>query len=162
MRNLARLHDATSRGLFMAAGAALALVVGLYLYEVSARYLFNAPTTWSGEVVQYCLSAIIFLALPEITRRHGHIAIDLVPAHLSGRKAIWLERFNAAVAGLASILAAAIVALEAHKQFSRGLLTNAAHPIPRWWITAIIAVGLASAALHFLRQACTSSTETPA
>lgn len=153
MQMLGKLHDANSRALFLVAGAALALAVFLYLFEVTARYFFSAPTTWSGEVVQYCLSAIIFLALPEITRRQSHIVIDLVPAALSGRPALLLSRINGVVAGSACAVAGGIVAFEAQKQFTRGLLTNAAHPIPRWWITTIIAAGLLSAALHFLRTA---------
>lgn len=155
MRIFGKLHDASSRALFLVAGAALALAVFLYLFEVTARYFFGAPTTWSGEVVQYCLSAIIFLALPEITRRQSHIVIDLVPAALSGRLAVLVNKVNGAVAGIACAMAGGIVALEAQKQFVRGLLTNAAHPIPRWWITAIIAAGLLSAATHFLRNLLT-------
>ncbi|MEO0363282.1 MAG: TRAP transporter small permease, partial [Pseudomonadota bacterium] len=46
-----------------------------------------------------------------------------------------------------------IVAGESLRQFDRGLMTNAANPIPRWWITAVIALGFASASLHFLRHA---------
>lgn len=154
MNKLAGLHDVSSRGLFLAAGAALSLVVALYLFEVCARYFFDAPTTWSGELVQYCLSAIVFLSLPEITRRNAHIAIDLVPTTLTGRKAEVLARLNATLGGLACATAGVIVSIEVHKQFVRGLLTNSVHPIPRWWITTIIALGLLSAALHFLRQAC--------
>lgn len=150
---LARLHDTTSRGLFLAAGASLALTVMLYLFEVCARYVFNAPTTWTSELVQYCLSAVIFLALPDITRRQAHILIDLIPQALSARGASILSHVNSFVAGIACASAGLIVAFETHKQFEQGLLTNAAHPIPRWWITAIIAVGLLSAALHFIRNA---------
>ena len=153
MRPLAKLHDATSRGLFLLAGGALAAAVCLYVFEVVARYLFDAPTTWSGEAVQYALAVMIFAGLPEITRRKAHVAIDMVPEALTGRAALWLGRINLAVAAAACGLAGAIVAREAAKQFERGLMTNAAHPIPRWWITALIAAGLLSAALHMARQA---------
>ncbi len=148
-----RAHDATSQALFALAGVALITATGLYLFEVTARYIFNAPTTWSNEAVQYCLAIIVFGALPEATRGLAHVAIDIVPTSLPPRIAGPLMRFNAALASVACGASAWIATREALRQFDRGLMTNAAHPIPRWWITAIIAFGLASAALHFLRHA---------
>lgn len=153
MDRLGRLHDATSRLLFAAACLALAAAAGLYLFEVAARYLFAAPTTWSGELVRYGLAVLIFAALPEVTRRNAHVAIDILPASLPSRLVGPLGRLNATIAGLACAAAGWIAANEAARQAARGLMTNSAFPIPRWWITAVIALGLASAAVHFLREA---------
>lgn len=152
MRRLGDLHDATSRWLFALAGGALVAAVSLYVFEVIMRYGLGAPTTWSGEAVQYALAAMIFCALPDITRRNAHVAIDIIPQALPGGPAIWLGRFNAMLGTVACGVTGWIVAGEALRQFERGLMTNAANPIPRWWITTVIAVGFASAALHFLRQ----------
>jgi len=153
MTALARLHDTSSRWLFALAGAALLLAVSLYAFEVVARYVFGAPTTWSGEAVQYALAVLIFGALPDVTRRAAHVAIDIVPEALPPRARATLGTVNNLLGALATAAAAWIVAGESLRQWDKGLLTNAAHPIPRWWITAIIALGLASAALHFLRHA---------
>lgn len=152
MTALGRWHDASSRWLFRLAGAALLLAVALYAFEVVARYLFDAPTTWSTEAVQYALAILIFCALPDVTRRSAHVAIDIVPDSLPPRTRGILARINALIAALTTGVAAWIVAGESLRQFDKGLMTNAANPIPRWWITALIALGLASAALHFLRQ----------
>lgn len=153
MTSLGRWHDATSRGLFALAGIALALVVALYAFEVVARYFFNAPTTWSGEAVQYSLAVLLFCALPDVTRRAAHVAIDIVPEALSENRRRTLASVNNLIAACVTASAGWIVAGEAVTQFNRGLLTNAAHPIPRWWLTAVIAIGLFSASLHFLRHA---------
>jgi len=152
MTVLARFHDASSRGLFWVAGLALCLACSLYLFEVGARYLFGAPTTWTNEVVQYCLALLIFLALPDVTRRSANIAIDILPDALPEALSAPLARLNHLIAASACAVAGWIVAGQALRQLDRGLLTNAAHPIPRWWITAVIALGLSSAALHFLRH----------
>ncbi|SDU15485.1 TRAP transporter small permease [Stappia sp. ES.058] len=152
MHRLAHIHDRTSRGLFLLAGCGLVAATALYVFEVVARYVFDAPTTWSGEAVQYALAVVIFCALPEITRTRAHVAIDLVPEAAGPRAALWLGRFNLAVAATACGVSGWIVAGEAVKQFQRGLMTNAANPIPRWWITAVIALGLSSAAVHLARQ----------
>ena len=152
MRQLADFHDATSRWLFGLAGCALCLAVCLYVFEVCMRYGLGAPTTWSVEAVQYALAVLIFCALPDITRRNAHVAIDIVPEALPPIVARWLGCLTAAIAAVACGVAGWIIAGEAARQFDRGLMTNAANPIPRWWITAVIALGFSSAALHFLRQ----------
>ena len=105
MNRLARLHDASSRLLFVLAGLALCMACILYLYEVAARYLLNAPTTWTNEAVQYALAMLIFLALPDITRRSAHIAIDIVPASLPHGLAAMLARANNLVAAAACLCA---------------------------------------------------------
>ena len=145
-------HDESSRWLFRLAGAALLLAVALYAFEVIARYLFGTPTTWSGEAVQYSLAVLIFCALPDVPRRAAHVAIDIVPESLPERTRGILARINNVIATAATGIAAWIVAGESLRQFEKGLMTNAANPIPRWWITALIALGLASASLHFLRN----------
>lgn len=152
MARLGHLHDQSSRWLFALAGAAIVVITGLYVFEVVMRYFLNAPTTWSSEAVQYSVAILIFCALPDITRRNAHVAIDIVPEALPVTAARWLERFNALLGAGACSVAGWIIAGEAMRQFDRGLMTNAANPIPRWWITAVIALGFGSAALHFLRQ----------
>ncbi|MEM9843384.1 MAG: TRAP transporter small permease [Pseudomonadota bacterium] len=152
MRLLADIHDTTSRWLFGLAGGALCLAVCLYVFEVVMRYGLGSPTTWSVEGVQYALAVLIFCALPDITRRNAHVTIEIVPEMLPPTVALWLGRLTAALASVACAVAGWIIAGEALRQFDRGLMTNAANPIPRWWITAVIALGFTSAALHFLRQ----------
>ena len=153
MRQLAHVHDALSAAMFAVAGAALAAAVGLYAFEIAARYVFGAPTTWSGEAVQYCLAVLIFGALPEVTRRASHIAIDILPEALPPRAGALLVRTGDALAAVACAAAGWIAASEAARQLARGLMTNAANPIPRWWLTAVIAAGLLSAAVHLARHA---------
>lgn len=152
MRRLAIFHDTSSRWLFALAGGALALAALLYCLEVLMRYGLGTPTTWTGEAVQYALAIMIFCALPDITRRNAHIAIDILPEALPPHISRLLGRISALLAAAACGVAGWIIAGEALRQFERGLMTNAANPIPRWWITAVMAAGFLSAALHFLRQ----------
>lgn len=105
-----------------------------------------------GDAVQYALAVLIFCGLPEVTRRRAYGAIDIVPEALPAGIARLLGRFNAVLGALACAFAGWVVAGEALRQFDRGLLINAANPIPRWLITAIIALGFGSAARHVLRM----------
>ena len=153
MNAAARALDAVSVALFALAGAAMTAMVVLTLWEVVARYAFDAPTIWTAEAVGYALAAVVFAALPEVTRRRAHVAVDIVPAALPPRAGAALVRVTDAVAALTASVAAGIAAREAWRQLERGLTTNAAVPVPRWPITAVIALGLGLAALTLLRQA---------
>lgn len=159
---LATLHDWTSRRLFEAAVAALAAIAALYVYEVAARYVFDAPTTWTIEGVSYALSVVIFAALPEATRRRAHVAIDILPSMAPARAARVLRRGTDALGAVVCGAAAWIIAAEALRQAERGLMTNAANPVPKWPLTAIVALGLGSAAVHFLRHAAAPRSEVSA
>ncbi|MGR3486293.1 MAG: TRAP transporter small permease [Paracoccaceae bacterium] len=145
--------DAACAALFALAMAATAAMAGLYLWEVVARYGFGAPTIWTADAVGYALAVAVFAALPEVTRRRAHVAVDILPAALPamGRRA--LVRATDAAGGLAAGAAGWIATGEAWRQLERGLMTNAAVPVPRWPITATIALGLVLAALVLLRDA---------
>ena len=67
--------------------------LGLTLYAVVMRYVFNRPPMWSDELLGYLLVALIMAGMTEAYRRNDHIAIDLVTSRLRGRaarlKEIW-------------------------------------------------------------------------
>ena len=153
MTALSRALDAAAGALFVLAGAAMVAMAGLYLWEVVARYALGMPTIWTADAVGYALSVAIFAALPEVTRRRAHVAVDILPAALPGRGRRLLTRATDAAAGLAAGAAGWISAREALRQLERGLMTNAAFPVPRWPITATIAAGLLLAAAILLRDA---------
>ncbi len=67
---------------------ALAATIG---YEVAARYLFNAPTSWVSEVGGYLLVAIVFLGLAAAQRGGSHIRVELLLDHLPPRAALELQ-----------------------------------------------------------------------
>jgi TRAP-type mannitol/chloroaromatic compound transport system permease small subunit len=77
-RRLAGLHDAITSASFAVAAAVLGTIAFSFCYEVAARYFFAAPTSWANAFVSYLLCAAIFLAIPELTRRRAHVAINLL------------------------------------------------------------------------------------
>jgi TRAP-type C4-dicarboxylate transport system permease small subunit len=54
---------------------AIAFVV---LYEIVARFVFDAPTTWSQEIAVYLLLALTFLGLAPTLAANEHIRIDML------------------------------------------------------------------------------------
>lgn len=149
---LGALHDAVSRASFVAAATLLAAIALSFSYEVVARYLFNAPTSWANALVSYLLCGAIFLAVPELTRRRSHIAINLLLERIAPNRARVLQKGILVLAAAACLFAAWFSGNETLSQYAQGIQTISAYPIPKWWVSIFIPYGLLSAGLHFLRQ----------
>jgi TRAP-type mannitol/chloroaromatic compound transport system permease small subunit len=76
--------------------------MGVTFYEVLARYLFNAPTTWAFEITIFLCAAGYLLSGPSVTARDQHIAITSI-VELVGPRVRWWMRLAALVIGLFAI-----------------------------------------------------------
>jgi TRAP-type C4-dicarboxylate transport system permease small subunit len=159
-RNLAGLHDALTSASFAGSAAVLAAVAVSFCYEVTARYLFAAPTSWANAFVSYLLCATIFLAIPELTRRRAHVAITLLLDRLPPARALLLNRTIRAACALACLLGTWISANATFDQFSQGIETISTYPIPKWWVSILIPYGMLSSGLYFLRDLLSDGTDT--
>jgi TRAP-type C4-dicarboxylate transport system permease small subunit len=148
MQPRARLHDALTDLGAMLAALCVAATACIYTAEVVARYFFNAPLNWSGDVSSYLLCACAFLALPKVTRTNGHIAISYFVEMISEERRPYYVRALAVVSGLACLATATFVAIEGAELFARNVLTSQATRIPKWPIALLAFVGLSSSALH--------------
>lgn len=153
MGSLLKVHDAITRVGYQLAALLVAVIAASYVYEVAARYLFNAPTTWASAVVSYFLCAIIFLALPEQTSRGAHIAITTLLERASPSRRRHYRIAIAAVSAVVCLGVFWICAGETWHQYVNEIITIDAYEIPKWRISWPIAYGLLSSALYFVRQA---------
>lgn len=65
----------------------LAIVIMLaLLYEVVARYGFNAPTRWAHELSEILWGFYIMLGACYVLRHEAHVKLDLIYRRLSPRK----------------------------------------------------------------------------
>lgn len=69
--------------IFMVTVWLMAVVVPVMLYEVIARYLFNAPTVWGMELAVLLFGPYFLLGGPYLLHLKGHVALDLVRQRLS-------------------------------------------------------------------------------
>ncbi|TET67274.1 MAG: TRAP transporter small permease subunit [Dehalococcoidia bacterium] len=60
-------------------------LVAVVVYEVTARYVFNAPTIWAFEMVGMLLCTIGALGWAYTHLHHGHVRVDVFYTHLSPR-----------------------------------------------------------------------------
>jgi C4-dicarboxylate transporter, DctQ subunit len=150
---LLRAHDAVTTFGFELSKVCLVVIVFSFSYEVVARYFFASPVWWANEVVSYALCIGVFLAMPEVTRRNGHVAVtvllDALPRHY---RAVLLGCIQ--FIGFLACLAVAWMSLNQNiSQFQRETMIIAAiQPIPKVYISAWITFGFFSSALYLLRN----------
>ncbi len=149
---LGAAHDALTGASFAGAALCTGLIAVSFCFEVVSRYFFNAPTEWATPLVTYCMLAMIFLAVPELTRRAAHIAINLLLDRTRGMSARVLHAGIRIAAAAACLLAAWFSADATLGQFQQGVWTNPPLAVPKWAISAIIPYGMLSAGIYFLRQ----------
>jgi TRAP-type C4-dicarboxylate transport system permease small subunit len=149
---LGRTHDLLTAVSFQLAIACLGIISVVYCYEVVLRYAFNAPTTWANPLVSYLLCALIFLAIPEMTRTSSHISINLLADVVPRSVADFLGQIIRIIGMVACLVGAWITAGETGAQFVSGIWTISYFPVPKWIVSIFIPYGFLSAGLYFLRQ----------
>ena len=153
MPRLKRIEKIVAGGMAILSALLLAGIVTLFVMEIFMRYAINAPTKWSNDVISFIMPAMIFLALPEVTRRNQHIAITFLVEAMGDDVAVKWGRVLALVSANVAALAAWIVASSALKQFSTGILTNTVIQVPKWALLSPIAFSFGVVALIFLTTA---------
>ena len=159
LQRLYKLHDNLTAAGFAGAACCVAVITGSFWYEVAARYFFSAPTIWAYDVASYVLCPMIFLAVPEMTRRGAQISVSFLVDGLPERFRARLTSIILPVAALVCLICAWIAGAETWRQYARGVETISAFPVLKWWISIFIPYGLFSSAIYFFRQ---FAGETPA
>jgi len=160
MPALKRIEKAVAEGMAFLSALLLATIASLFVMEIFMRYAMNSPTKWSNDVISFIMPAMIFLALPEVTRRKQHIAITFLVEALGEATAERWGRVLALVAAIVSASTAWIVAASALKQFSTGILTNTVVQVPKWALLSPIAFSFGVVSLIFLTTALAGRDET--
>jgi TRAP-type C4-dicarboxylate transport system permease small subunit len=152
LRALAEFHDRLTVAGFGIAAALVGVIAAAFCYEVVARYFFSAPTSWTYDLGCYLLAAVIFLSVPEMTRRGAHIQVNLIFDRLPPHGVRRLRFGIGALAAAACLAATWITGNETWRQYAQGVWTLSAVPIPKWWVSILIPYGMLSSGLHFLRH----------
>ena len=152
LSQLAHAHDMVTKATFQLAVVCLGLIAVAFCYEVVARYAFNAPTVWANPLVSYLLSAMIFLAMPEMTRTAQHININILIDALPPASAKLVGIIVRLIGSVACLLGAWITGTETAQQLANGIQTISFLPVPKWIVSLAIPYGLFSSGLYFIRQ----------
>jgi C4-dicarboxylate transporter DctQ subunit len=153
LRWLFGVQDFVSRVVAWGAAVALGLIVVIFAYEVSMRYLLAAPTYWANDFVSFLLLISVFLYLPWLTREGGNIAVTIVPDILPERIGKALLRLGLLAGAVVCLWAMHISIQETGRLLQRNTMTLTTVRLPKWVFLALITYGLGNSGLYFLRLA---------
>lgn len=91
IRGFVKVLDAVTALMRAIAGALLVSMTAVILMEVAARYLFNSPFDWAGEVSRYLLIVLTFLGAATAWAGRDHIAITAIFLVVPARAARYLR-----------------------------------------------------------------------
>ncbi|HRL21843.1 MAG TPA: TRAP transporter small permease subunit [Alcaligenes sp.] len=83
LRAYIRLITTLNRWCFMLAAALMLIIVPVMLFEVTSRYVFNAPTAWGMELAVLLFGPYFLLGGPYLMHIGGHVNLDIVRRRLS-------------------------------------------------------------------------------
>ncbi|MDD2310353.1 MAG: TRAP transporter small permease [Desulfuromonadaceae bacterium] len=151
LHRMASILDQVTKVSYNLSGLAMASMLCLVINEVVMRYFFNAPTTWSSDANQWLFALTVMLALPEITRVNGNVAITVILERMPRRRREIFGRILAIISFMACLLAFYISGTETLRQLCNGITTTWVRPIPKWWISVVIPFGFLLSSIQFLR-----------
>jgi TRAP-type mannitol/chloroaromatic compound transport system permease small subunit len=61
------------------------VLIGVIVYEIVVRYLFDSPTIWAHEVSQMVYGAYVILLGGFLQQRNGHVNVEILTEHFSSR-----------------------------------------------------------------------------
>lgn len=83
----------------------LTVMVAAIGAQVVARYIFNAPFSWSEELARYLFLWVVFLGASQAMRRHEHIAVGLLVDRLPFRvRQLVIVLLNGLIASFLAVL----------------------------------------------------------
>lgn len=135
-------------------GVAMAAIMLIVVLDVIMRYAFDAPFTWSYDLIGlYLVGAVFFFALSDTMQNHGHIALDVFAPYIPRRlhHAALCLGFAASAA-----LVAAIAWLECEQAFKalvRDDRIASVPPLQTWIAHAVLSVGMTVLALRCVYRA---------
>ena len=152
LNTLLRIYDGFVAALAAISAFIIVLIAVSVCVDVISRYAFRRPLGWPIDYSEYGLVAMTFLSMAWLVRQNGHVRIDLGLNALPERTRHW-------VAGLGNLIAAATCGAGAYfatqtamTQFARGSMTVSIHSAPRYFFSALIALGLALTAIELVRS----------
>jgi TRAP-type C4-dicarboxylate transport system permease small subunit len=124
-------------------------MTGVFLtYEVTARYVLHAPTTWAQEVSELFLLWGVFLMLGWLIHGRKNIAIDVIYAKLPRGAQRALDILSLAFVFIFLALTVQAGTETVIDSIARGTTTGTMVDIPIFWEEAAVPFGCAWAAVQ--------------
>jgi TRAP-type C4-dicarboxylate transport system permease small subunit len=135
--------------------AVVSAIIGLMLFwvfvQVITRYVFNYTPSFGEELARYMFVWVVFLSLPIVAKKGGHMAIEMITARLRGTA---LRTVNLIGDAFTLIFLVIMVWHGAGMVMRASFQTSPALQISMSWVYLAIPIGcgimLLNVLLHFL------------
>lgn len=138
MKSLCTFVTGLNRVFFLLAAAIIFAVVPILLFEVVARYAFQAPTVWAMEASTLIFGPHFMLAGPYLLHLKGHVAVDIFSEKLHGRLKIASEIFSYLIIAVFAAVFAWVSWPLAVNAYSMSETSFSAWNPPIWWLKFVV------------------------
>ncbi len=97
------MREKIDKTLFWTLVLLMSLMVLNVLWQVASRYLFKSPSSFTDELARFLLMWVGLLGASYVAGKKMHLAIDILPSKMHGRKARNLNIFTNLVVALFSL-----------------------------------------------------------
>ena len=126
-------------------GVGCTMLFGLMLIvvaDVALRYAFNAPLSWSYEVITgYLMPGLFFMAASHTLKAHAHVCVDILHNYVSRKTRYVFEALSSTLATPVFALAAVVSAHNTWKDLQSGAVSSSGMELPTWSISLMLPVG---------------------
>jgi TRAP-type C4-dicarboxylate transport system permease small subunit len=122
-----------------------ALIFVLILFQAVQRYLPVPQIVWAGELSQFGLIWLTFVAAGVLVTRNGHIAIELIDNLASP---VVVRVVQTLAMALVAVIAGAFAWACWELVTAAGFLTSPALGLPMTWVYGVALIGLVSATIR--------------
>jgi len=165
IRAVVRTIDSISRWTGRIVQFLIFILTVVMVYEVIARYVFNAPTIWAMELSGYLMTVFVALGGAYVLLRDGHINVDVLYSRLNVRKKATLDVFTSVLFFLFLYFFFTLAAEQAIISFNSMQTSGTIWDPPIWPLKILVAVGVGLVLLQgvskFIRNLVVAITGTP-
>ena len=136
------------------AGVAAAFMIGAAVLVICdivvERYLLNLTTIWQIDVVTYCIIGATFVGSAYVLMTRGHVNVDVLPLHLSGKPRFWLALCTVLVAMAFCVVLFVVCTLFWYEAWSKNWHSDTVWRAPLWIPYFSMPVGLGLLVLQYI------------
>ncbi|HEY9238178.1 MAG TPA: TRAP transporter small permease [Burkholderiaceae bacterium] len=149
-----RIVSAIDDAMMFVGCAMLFALMSIVVADVSLRYLFNSPLTWSFEIISsYLMPGLFFMAASHTLKAHSHVAVDILHNYVGRRTRYAFEALSCVLAAPIFAMAAWVSAQTTWSDFQAGAVSSSGLELPTWTISLMLPLGFGMLALRLALHA---------
>lgn len=114
----------------------------LVVADVSLRYIFNAPLSWSYDTISlFLLPGVFFLSMSYTLSTHGHVSVDILHNYVSQRTRYVFEALTSTIAAPVFGFITWIAAQSTWKDWVMGTYLTSGLEVSTWTTTVLLPFG---------------------